>query len=198
MLERIPPRERRDLIIAWLAISTAFAVIFLDLSSSLREVLVIFVISFLTAGIAFVLHEMAHKFTAMRFGFWAEFRMDPQMLLVALVLAVLVRFVFAAPGATLIYGNYISREQDGRISLAGPAVNLLLCIPFALLFLADSGGIAGLAGLVGLRVNAMIAFFNLIPVGVLDGRKVLHWNRGIFAASFLIALLVLVSTVILF
>ena len=47
------------------------------------------------------------------------------MLLVAVALAALVGFVFAAPGATVIYSNYadgrgISREQNGKISVAGP------------------------------------------------------------------------------
>jgi Zn-dependent protease len=35
--------------------------------------------------------------------------------------------------------------------------------------------------MVGLRVNAMIAAFNMLPVSVLDGRKVLAWNPGVFA-----------------
>ena len=38
-----------------------------------------------------------------------------------------------------------------------------------------------LVGLVGLRINAMIAAFNMLPVSVLDGRKVLAWNPVIFA-----------------
>ena len=33
---------------------------------------------------------------------------------------------FAAPGAVYIHGNYISREQNGKISLAGPATNIIL------------------------------------------------------------------------
>jgi len=37
-------------------------------------------------------------------------------------------------------------------------------------------------GLVGLRVNAMIATFNMLPISVLDGRKVLAWNPAAFAA----------------
>ncbi|MDD3372800.1 MAG: peptidase M50, partial [Methanoculleus bourgensis] len=58
--------------------------------------------------------------------------------------------------------------------------NLLLCIPFAILMLFG-GGLIGIVGLVGLRVNAMIATFNMLPVGVLDGRKVLSWNPAAFA-----------------
>ncbi len=180
MLERIPPRERRDLLIAWLAISIAFTLIYIRGGVDVAGLLFFFVMSLLTVGVAFVLHELAHKFAAMRYGYWAEFQKDNQMLLVAVVLAALVGVVFAAPGATYIYGN-ATRTENGRISAAGPITNLLLCIPFAALMIFG-GGLIGLVGLVGLRVNAMIATFNMLPISVLDGRKVLAWNPAIFAA----------------
>ena len=144
MFERITRREEADLFIAWLAISLAFAIIKIapyGITGPLRQVslvtaLVFFGIALLTVGIGFILHEMAHKFTAIRFGYWAEFRKDNSMLLVAVVLASLVGFVFAAPGATVIYSNTadgrgLTREQNGKISAAGPVINLLLCIPFS-------------------------------------------------------------------
>jgi len=37
-----------------------------------------------------------------------------------------------------------------------------------------------LIGMIGLQVNAMIAAFNMLPVSVLDGRKVLAWNPVVF------------------
>ena len=151
--------------------------------------LVFLILSMVTVGVGFVLHELAHKFTAMNFGYWAEFRKDNLMLLVAVVLAALVGVVFAAPGATMIYGSGVTREQNGKISAAGPVTNLILCIPFAfLLFISNvmdpassSRSILVIAGMVGLQVNAMIAAFNMLPVSVLDGRKVLAWNPAIFA-----------------
>lgn len=183
MLEKIPPRERRDLLIAWLAISIAFTLAFMwgrGVEVELAVFVLYFVLSLLTVGVAFVLHELAHKFAAMRYGYWAEFQKDNQMLLVAVVMAALVGIVFAAPGATYIYGN-ATRVENGRISAAGPITNLLLCIPFAILMLFG-GGLIGIVGLVGLRVNAMIATFNMLPISVLDGRKVLAWNPAAFAA----------------
>jgi Zn-dependent protease len=77
-----------------------------------------------------VLHELAHKFTAMRFGYWAEFRKDNQMLLIAVVLAALAGVVFAAPGATVVYGDRIGRRENGLISAAGPATSLALALGF--------------------------------------------------------------------
>jgi len=127
----------------------------------------------------------------MKFGYCAEFKKDNMMLLVAVALAALVGVVFAAPGATVIYNNSvdgrgISREQNGRISVAGPLVNLLLCIPFAGLLIYGGAGaglggnIYSLIGMIGLQVNAMIAAFNMLPVSVLDGKKVFAWNKIIF------------------
>jgi Zn-dependent protease len=193
MLERISRQERFDLFIAWGAISIAFAIIFIRDAGRVDPLtaLLFIGISLVTVGIGFVAHEMAHKFTAMKYGYWAEFRKDNTMLLVAVALAALVGVVFAAPGATIIYANNrfgggLSREQNGRISAAGPVTNLLLCIPFAGLLIYGStpslvfGNVASLIGMMGLQVNAMIAAFNMLPVSVLDGRKVLAWNTGIF------------------
>jgi Zn-dependent protease len=190
MLERISRREEFDLFVAWIAISLAFAIIFLrDVGRADPVIALTFLaLSLFTVGIGFILHEMAHKFTAIKYGFWAEFRKDNIMLVVAVALAALVGVVFAAPGATIIYdttGRGISREQNGKISAAGPVVNLLLCIPFAgLLIYSGSGQSLNenliTMGMIGLQVNAMIAAFNMLPVSVLDGKKVWAWNKGVF------------------
>jgi Zn-dependent protease len=198
MLERISRREEFDLFVAWIAISLAFAIIFLrDIGRADPVIALLFLgVSLLTVGIGFILHEMAHKFTAIQYGFWAEFRKDNIMLVVAVALAALVGVVFAAPGATVIYdttGRGISREQNGKISAAGPVVNLLLCIPFAALLIFGGGGmsltgnIATMIGMIGFQVNAMIAAFNMLPVSVLDGKKVLAWNKAVFVIMIIAA-----------
>ncbi len=202
MLERITRRERSDLLIAWLAISIAFSLIFIRGGVTVELFVIYLLVSMFTVGIGFILHEMAHKFTAMKYGFWAEFRKDNLMLLVAVAMAALVGIVFAAPGATVIYGSYISREQNGKISAAGPAVNLLLCIPFALILFVSgmismpflSRNLLALVGMVGLQVNAMIAAFNMLPVSVLDGKKVLAWNPAVFAVLIIAAFGILIAS----
>ncbi len=212
MLERISRRERYDLIIAWFAISIAFSLAFSGgvgvwmgspiQRTTLETYLVFLVLSMVTVGVGFVMHELAHKFTAMNYGYWAEFRKDNLMLLVAVVLAALVGVVFAAPGATMIYGSGVTREQNGKISAAGPVTNLILCIPFAILLFISKGmdpasasqSILVMAGMVGLQVNAMIAAFNMLPVSVLDGRKVLAWNPALFAVLIIAAFGILIAT----
>jgi Zn-dependent protease len=213
MLERITRREEADLFIAWLAISLSFAIIKIAPYGILGplfhvtpvDVLIYLGIALLTVGIGFILHEMAHKFTAIRYGYWAEFRKDNNMLLVAVALASLVGFVFAAPGATVIYpnandGRGLSREQNGKISAAGPVVNLLLCIPFAVL-LVLSGGLTSLngnilaqLGLAGIQINAMIAAFNMLPISILDGNKVFSWSIPAFFLLILAAFGTLVAS----
>jgi Zn-dependent protease len=211
MLERITRREEADLFLAWLAISLSFAIIMIAPYGILRPLgpvsplgaLITFGIALLTVGIGFILHEMAHKFTAIRYGYWAEFRKDNTMLLVAVALASLVGFVFAAPGATVIYSNDgrgLTREQNGKISAAGPVINLLLCIPFMALFVfagglsSASGNILAQVGLAGVQINAMIAAFNLLPISILDGNKVFSWSIPAFFILILSAFGILVGS----
>jgi Zn-dependent protease len=218
MLERITRREEADLFVAWIAISISFAIIFISPGGFLNfnssrisavTALIYFGVSLVVVLCGFILHEMAHKFTAIKYGYWAEFRKDNMMLLVAVALASLVGVVFAAPGATMIYnmradGRMISRDENGKISAAGPITNLILCIPFAglLLYGGISSGFGAnlftLVGIVGLQVNAMIAAFNMLPVSVLDGRKVLAWNPAIFIVLIVAAFSVLVASFYLF
>jgi Zn-dependent protease len=218
MLERITRREEADLFVAWLAISLSFAIVEIapygilgtPRTVSLIGAAVFFGIALLTVGIGFILHEMAHKFTAIRFGYWAEFRKDNTMLVVAVAMAALVGFVFAAPGATVIYtnpyeGRGLTREENGKISASGPVMNLLLCIAFAALLLAG-GGLAALRtgnllaqiGLAGIQINAMIATFNLIPISILDGTKVWAWNKAVFAVLIIASVAILYTAVSVF
>lgn len=212
MFERISRREASDLIIAWFAISVAFSLalsrgIGMGMESSFQQITVetflfYLILSMITFGVGFILHELAHKFTAMRYGYYAEFRKDNLMLLIAVVLAVLVGIVFAAPGATIISGTGLTSKQNGRISAAGPLINLILCIPFALLvFLSGSFNLPTVSqtilssiGIVGMQVNAMIAAFNMLPVSVLDGRKVLAWNPAIFIVLIVASFGILIAT----
>jgi Zn-dependent protease len=62
------------------------------------------------------------------------------------------------------------------VSLAGPATNLALAVIFALplrLGILDGGTLLGQIFLLGLRLNILLAIFNLIPVPPLDGSRIL-------------------------
>ena len=136
---------------------------------------------------AFVCHELAHKVSAQRRGYWAEFRWSP-MGLVFSVFTAYLGFLFAAPGATVV-GGMGDIRQWGRTSLAGPLANL----GFATIFYVSSTA-AWLLGsslffwlLLLAYFNTFFAAFNLVPIGPLDGAKVLRWSTVAWAVSFVAA-----------
>jgi Zn-dependent protease len=191
MFDKIPARERRDLLIAWLAISVAFMLIFIRRGGFVPEIIIFyFILSLLTVGIGFLVHEMAHKYMAIHYGHWAEFVMDGTMLTFAIALAALTGFVFAAPGATMIYGQGLSQRENGIISVVGPISNLVLFVLFTVIaFIAHSlgNGILFTIGSFGMLVNGMIAAFNMLPIANLDGKKVFAWNPLIFGVVIVLA-----------
>ncbi|MDI6810637.1 MAG: site-2 protease family protein [archaeon] len=186
--------EIKHLVIAWLAIAFAFTIILQRWYH--LSLFRIFIISAVTVGFAFIFHELAHKVVAQRYGAWSEFRMAPFMLLLA-ILTAFMGFIFAAPGAVMIFNPYLTREENGKISLAGPMMNVILAILFLTLFLLAPSGIFGWMGKFGMMINAWLAVFNLIPISVLDGRKVLAWDRGVYGAALGIAIIVLIVSMIL-
>ncbi len=171
-------REILDLLIAWIGVSFAFSLAFgLHLSStSVSDTLVTLLVPFLIVGSGFVLHELLHKFTAQHFGFWSEFRASYTTLVLSVVVAYITGIVFAAPGATMIYGPNITKRQNGIISAAGPLLNLVLAGLYLPLWLFSTSSTLLQIGFLGVEINIWLSAFNLLPIGILDGRKVLEWG----------------------
>ncbi|HYB59536.1 MAG TPA: site-2 protease family protein [Candidatus Acidoferrales bacterium] len=170
-------KEVTDLVIAWLGVSLAFYLAFSrpDFSSvSVEYVVLTLSIPLLVVGSGFVLHELLHKLTAQRFGFWSEFRANYTTLALSVLFAYVTHIVFAAPGATMIYGPTITKRQNGIISAAGPLLNLALAGIY--LLLTPLGGFLSSIGWYGFAINVWLSAFNLLPIGPLDGRKVLNWG----------------------
>ncbi|MFH1056258.1 MAG: site-2 protease family protein [Candidatus Micrarchaeota archaeon] len=144
----------------------------------------IFLVILLTVGLGFVLHELGHKFVAVKYGAHAEYRAWTWGLFLALGLAFITNggFIFAAPGAVYVLGKHLTREQNGRIALAGAFTNLILAGLFLLLGLAFPN-LEPLAG-IGVYVNAFLGAFNLLPFGPLDGKTVFQWNKIAWALTF--------------
>jgi Zn-dependent protease len=179
--------ELIDILKAWLIISFTFTFLFTGLNlmeeSLTFDVLetasfwILFVVSLFTVGIGFLLHEMAHKISAQRYGCIAEFRAFDNMLFLALGLAVVIGFTFIAPGAVMISGT-ITRKENGIISAAGPITNYALAILFFMLGLIFPA--AKFIFDIGFQVNLWLGLFNMIPLFNFDGAKILNWNRYVW------------------
>lgn len=133
---------------------------------------------------AFIVHEVAHKIIARRYGCWAEFRASPGGLRFGVILAALLGIVFMAPGAVMVMGK-TTREQFGKIALAGPVSNICMWaigIGLILLGLESDAFTYGGRGLLFYWCwgNVGLGAFNMIPFGPLDGRKVKTWSTSIY------------------
>ena len=184
--------EIRDLIIAFVVISLSFAIV--NGGRDPSAVLTILPIVIVGVGAGFILHELGHKFVSMKYGYWAEFKLWPQGLIFALISSFL-GFVFAAPGAVYTYANYMTDEINGKISIAGPIVNIVLALIFLAIciviypsaFTSETSVLIFVICSVGYSIKSFLAAFNLIPIGNLDGSKVLTWNAGIWVATIAVA-----------
>ncbi len=149
----------------------------------------ILLVSAVAIATGFVLHELAHRFVANKFGVAARFRLWSEGLVMALILAIATNggFVFAAPGAVVINNVRFSlrhgivalgRREYGIISAAGPLTNMVIAALFLFLYHAALGA----AFLYASSINVSLALFNMIPIPPLDGSKVFAWNAITWAA----------------
>ncbi len=145
-------------------------------------------------GTGFLLHELAHKFMALRYGYAADYEASPIGLLLAIGLSVVTSgaFVFAAPGAVMIRGKKVapleyqdslqSAKEFAYISVSGAVVNLVLAASFftASFFFVRSG-LMHVVLRSGAFINIFLAGFNMIPFGPLDGAKVWRYKPLLWA-----------------
>ena len=180
-------KEIKDLLKAWLAISFAFAMVLRHgIELSFYQV---FIVSAVTVGTGFLLHELGHKFVAQRYGCFAEFRSFDQMLFLAIIMS-FFGFVFAAPGAVMIAGR-INIRKNGIISAAGPIVNLVLALFFLSMLSMFPDGLLKILAFYGFFINSWLALFNMIPVWNFDGAKVLKWDKKVYGIIVAVSLLFL-------
>ena len=196
---RMGGTELFDLLLSLAALAFAFSIIIGESGVPGAEIIFI---SAMGVGSGFLLHEMAHKVVAQRYGYEAEYRAN-RMGLVFLIAMAFMGFIFAAPGAVVIRKDpynpigFHRPEGDssiegmemmpGReelwISLAGPMTNVLLTLLFFSLIkggIVTGGLLMGVAHF-GFFINLILAGFNMIPAGPLDGAKIFRGSRLVWA-----------------
>jgi len=182
-------REIRDILISMLVIAGVFAYVFKNINHG--DFISLIPVTLVAVGFGFVFHELAHKFMAVRYGFYAEYRLWVQGLALAIIAATF-GVVFILPGAVYIHGEYISKAENGKISIAGPLTQIVLAlIFFVLLLFVSFSPTLYLVCSIGFTINSFLAFFNLLPIGILDGAKVLKWNPVIWVITTGIAFLMI-------
>ena len=194
---RFTGKEIRDLIISFIVIALGFTILYSN--GDYSHVTLIFPVVMIGVGAGFIFHELGHKFVAMHYGYYAEYELWPTGLLIALASS-FFGFIFAAPGAVVIYSNGMEKKTNGIISLAGPIVNIILGLIFFLILgslgdfiYTETGAIVYLICVLGTRINFFLAAFNLLPIPPLDGSKVMAWSVPVWLITFAIAaLLVLI------
>ncbi len=211
---RFSRREVMDIAVSMIVLTVAFVILrrgiassefFVERYGSAGAWAMLFGICLVLVVVSFLLHEFGHKFMAQRYGMWSEYRMYPTGLLFTLVTS-LFGFLFAAPGAVYTRGC-LDSDQNGKVNMAGPLVNIVLAL-ISVVALAALLGVCteanGMVIMTGteyivflvmsmmLSLNGFLAVFNLLPIRPLDGSKILPWNKAVWAAMIVIAVAVLV------
>ncbi len=194
--------EIREILIADLILILAFDLTIVGGVSTIRTSWPMFLyflpIAALAVTLSFVLHELMHKFVAQRFGAVAAF-VRSQMGTVITLITALFGFLIGIPGATVIYTNNFTREEEGWVSLAGPLTNFAVFLIFfgmgivlyphfitnitsTLTPYYQSNSYLQNAINFTLFISILLAFFNMLPIYPLDGSKILRWNKFFYGA----------------
>ena len=181
--------ESFEFLKAWVGTALAFAVLYRQAPLSFVTILLI---TAFTAGLGVILHELAHRVVARRFGATAHFVANDMMLVLSVVVA-FSGFLFAAPGAVW-HSGWLTKRQSGLVAAAGPATNIVLAVLF-LGALVVAQGVTDSPVIVyslflGFSINGVLGLFNMLPFGPIDGAKILSWSAPAFGVMVAAAALV--------
>ncbi|MCW6094340.1 site-2 protease family protein [Clostridium sporogenes] len=155
--------------------------------------------------VGLTVHEFAHAYVADKLGdktpkFQGRLTLNPfsHIDIIGFVMILLIGFGWAKP--VQINPSALKRgyKDEIKVSVAGVTANVITAFLFALLTafllklnLVNFGDITSLGGIVGLilnyivRINCMLAIFNLMPIPGLDGFDILRdlWPKTFYKIS---------------
>ncbi len=153
-----------------------------------------------SVSLAFLPHELMHRYIARKMGCFSRFVLDPFGLMLTLATAIpFIPFKIIIPGYVLISSHYydpITRKRiEGVSAIAGPLTNLVIALIGIILLntaiLLTTNQYLNIFLLYLIIVNAWIAFFNLLPVPPLDGSKIISWKPVNWALLFTLSIVLL-------
>ncbi len=125
----------------------------------------------LIAAPAVLLHELAHKFLALSFGFAATYAASLWGLAIGVFLKIIgSSFIFFIPGYVSIFGTG-SQLQFGLVALVGPLANLVLFLFFTAAHKYDFFPRYQHIVYASKQINLWLFVFNMLPIPGLDGLK---------------------------
>lgn len=155
--------------------------------------------------LGFTVHEFAHAYVADKLGdktpkFQGRLTLNPfsHIDIIGFIMILLIGFGWAKP--VQINPSALKRgyKDEIKVSVAGVTANVITAFLFALLTgfllklkLVNFGDITSLGGIIGLilnyvvRINCMLAIFNLMPIPGLDGFDILRdlWPKTFYKIS---------------
>ncbi len=195
MYSQFSAKEILSIFVAWVVLSAAVCYYFLTRGNNIGADIETFTAAGIATATGFVLHEMGHKFVAVRRGYTAHFQIWTWGIALAIATVVLSggRLFFGAPGAVYIlpgaaagafgYGyyssNYNRRDPEHEnmvISAAGPGINLAFALFFLSIYEVTTSYFLGLVAIFGLELNVVLGSFNMLPIPPMDGYKVFKNN----------------------
>ena len=153
-----------------------------------------------SVSLAFLPHELMHRYIARKMGCFSRFVLDPFGLMLTLATAIpFIPFKIIIPGYVLISSHYydpITRKRiEGVSAIAGPLTNLVIALIGIVLLntiaLLRTNQYLNIFLLYLIIVNSWIAFFNLLPVPPLDGSKIISWKPINWALLFTLSIILL-------
>ena len=149
-------------------------------SESLNEILPVIPIVLATSIIVVLVKNYSTEVLARKLGVWTEHRVWYLGLCTFLISTFAFKTPFSAPGRLAHHAPRFTRRSLGIVA----SFSVLASLIFALIFYAMLGYGLTLIGNIGLVMCLTGAFFEAIPIPLMNGKDIYDWNKTLWLALF--------------